>query len=361
MLQPSGDRVSPACPHYTNDRCGGCQLQHLNYAAQIEAKSAIIRDGLTRIGKRPSALPNVRRSAKEWRYRTKLTLALHRQGGQWHAGLHPYDDPASVFQLQDCPITDQRVVAVWKEMLSAAELLPRASSLRGSVRLVDEERATMTAVVEGADSWPSSAQFFARVNGLSSLWWKPENRPRQLAAERGVGRAGASFTQINPEVAAELRTHVVSRVRAYAPTSVIDAYAGVGDLASLLSHGGIRVTAIELDEDAADRCGKRLTSPSVSLAGKVEDLLARALPADVVVVNPPRTGLDAKVAALLQSAPSPPRAIVYVSCNPATLGRDLARMPGYAIASVLGFDMFPQTAHVETVCELVPNERERLA
>jgi 23S rRNA (uracil1939-C5)-methyltransferase len=78
------------------------------------------------------------------------------------------------------------------------------------------------------------------------------------------------------------------------------------------------------------------------------------LPVDLVVVNPPRTGLHERVTAELQGAHQSPRAIIYVSCDPPTLARDLARLPRYRIASLRAFDMFPQTAHVETVCELVP-------
>ena len=91
-----------------------------------------------------------------------------------------------------------------------------------------------------------------------------------------------------------------------------------------------------------------------AITARVEDVLGDHLPADVVLVNPPRTGLHERVSDLLEKHPSPPRAIVYVSCDPATLARDLARMPRYRIASIRAFDMFPQTAHVETVCELVP-------
>ena len=80
----------------------------------------------------------------------------------------------------------------------------------------------------------------------------------------------------------------------------------------------------------------------------------RSLPADAVIVNPPRIGLHERVTAALGASIPKPRVIVYVSCDPATLARDLTRMPGYAIASLVAFDMFPQTAHVETVCELVP-------
>jgi 23S rRNA (uracil1939-C5)-methyltransferase len=90
------------------------------------------------------------------------------------------------------------------------------------------------------------------------------------------------------------------------------------------------------------------------MQGRVEDLLASALPADVVVLNPPRAGIDERVAATLGDAAASIRAVVYVSCNPATLARDLGRLPRFRMASLVAFDMFPQTAHVETVCELVP-------
>jgi len=85
-----------------------------------------------------------------------------------------------------------------------------------------------------------------------------------------------------------------------------------------------------------------------------EDALPTALPADVVILNPPRAGVDARVTAALEAARASTRAIVYVSCDPATLARDVGRLGGWRIASLESFDMFPQTAHVETVCELIP-------
>jgi 23S rRNA (uracil1939-C5)-methyltransferase len=159
---------------------------------------------------------------------------------------------------------------------------------------------------------------------------------------------------VNPGVAAALRAHVLRRARAYAPSSVVDAYAGTGDTAEPLARDGVRVTAIELDRDAAAACARRLPEGSRAIAGRVEEVLPDVLPADVVVLNPPRKGLDQRVTAALECVRSAPRAVLYVSCNPATLARDLGRMAAYRVTSVLGFDMFPQTAHVEAVCELVP-------
>jgi 23S rRNA (uracil1939-C5)-methyltransferase len=153
-----------------------------------------------------------------------------------------------------------------------------------------------------------------------------------------------------------MQGYVVERVLSYRPATVIDAYAGSGDTAVPLAAAGVRVTAIELDRDGATRGAARLRPPSTMIQARVEDVLPALLPADVVILNPPRGGVDNAVTATLAEAPLRPHGIIYVSCNPSTLARDIARLPGYRIASVIAFDMFPQTAHVETVCELVPEE-----
>ncbi|HUF28364.1 MAG TPA: TRAM domain-containing protein [Gemmatimonadaceae bacterium] len=367
--RPSPHRVEPPCPHYTAQDCGGCQLQHLTYPAQLDAKRAIVRDALVRIARRQVELPDVRPSPVEWRYRRKLTLAIRWSGGRWRAGLHPWHDPVGIFALEDCPITQEPVLEVWRLVMLQASHFPRVPSLRGAVRLLDQGAAF---VLEGAGGWPNARRFFDAVPALAALWWQPDGHRRRLiarrppaahaaavdspsaaAASRAGREAGAAFAQVNAPVAAALREHVVARARAYAPNSVVDAYAGTGDTAVALAEGGISVTAIEIDRDAASAAGARLSPPSRALTGPVERLIAGALPADVVILNPPRGGLDPRVPAAIAEA-SPPRALLYVSCNPATLARDLGRLPGFRIASLLGFDMFPQTAHVETVCELVP-------
>lgn len=349
--EPSPDRVDPPCLHYVRDKCGGCQIQHLAYPAQLAAKAGIIRDGLTRIAKREAALPSVEASPAEWRYRTKLTLAIRGRGRERAIGLHPFDDPRGVFQLGDCPITDERVVAVWREIFGRADLLPERAS-RGSVRILEDGSASV--VIEGDSLWTNPDQLVAAIPSIDSLWWKPENQARRLIASRRQDLSGASFAQVNPGMAAILREHVLGLVRRHSPRSVVDGYAGSGTTAIPLANDGINVTAIELDAHAAAACAALLPKTSRSLTGRVEDLLPSTLPAELVLLNPPRTGLADAVPAQLESASPKPRAVIYVSCNPATLGRDLARMPGYRVASLKGFDMFPQTAHVETVCELVP-------
>jgi 23S rRNA (uracil1939-C5)-methyltransferase len=383
VLTPSPDRVEPPCAHYTRDRCGGCQLQHLRYDAQLVAKGTIVEGALAHIAHRLVGPVPVEPSPLQWRYRQKLTLALRKNaGGHWEGGLHRLHASADVFPIEDCAITDQRVVDMWREVLRAGDLLPEASALRAAVRLTgcgemepggNGDRVGYALVVEGGRSWPWRRAFEAAVTGITEVWWTPEGGERKAEKgerghEKGDGKAaagaepdklgeprtGASFVQVNPEVAAALRKMVVQRVLAYAPASVVDAYSGTGATAGAIARHGVRVTAIESDPDAGARCRRMLPAGSRSVIARVEDALPAALPADVVVVNPPRAGLAASVTAVLDRSVSTTKALIYVSCDPATLARDVTRLAAWRIASVRAFDMFPQTAHVETVCELVP-------
>lgn len=349
ILEPSPDRVAPPCAHYVADRCGGCQLQHITYEAQLEAKRIVVRDSLQRIAKANAALPPIRPSEQHWRYRNKLTLAMRRSAAGWTMGLHPYDDPAAIFQLADCPITDERIVAVWREIMAAAALLPDTAELRGTVRLAGDE---IVVLVRGGTDWPAAAAFFGELPGASALWWAPDGSRGTMLFERRPAPAGTSFGQVNESVGAALHRHVVNRVAARSPRTVVDAYAGTGETAAALAALGICVTAIEIDREAANLCAARLSAGSRSLVGRVENVITRALPADLVVLNPPRVGVHERVTRVLEAQQERVRAIVYVSCDPATLARDVARLPSYRLVSLETFDMFPQTAHVETVCEL---------
>jgi 23S rRNA (uracil1939-C5)-methyltransferase len=360
IVRPSPDRVTPECPHYVADKCGGCQLQHIEYEAQLEAKRRIIRDSLARIGKRSVDLPSIEASPRRWRYRRKLTLTMRRAGrDDWTIGLRPYDDPDRIFDLRDCPITDERVLSVWKDIAAARALLPDADELRGAVQLAGND---MSVVVRGGHVWPRRAEFFEAVPAATTLWWQPTHRARSLVASRGASNGGgrdasASFAQVNTEVGAALHEYVLERARRYRPASVVDAYAGAGATAVPLASDGARVSAIEADRDAAAACAESLApfAGSRSLTARVEDVIDQTLPADVVLLNPPRVGVHERVTASIVAASPAPRAVIYVSCDAATLARDLARLAGFRVASLQAFDMFPQTAHVETVCELVPS------
>jgi 23S rRNA (uracil1939-C5)-methyltransferase len=228
--------------------------------------------------------------------------------------------------------------------VSRSSLLPLAAELRGSVH-VD------AFTLEGGSRWDNSAEFFASVPELSALWWAPDDGPLRPLHTRTPDALGPSFAQVNASLASTLHAYVVDRAWSYSPSRVIDAYSGRGATALALAARGARVTAIESDRTAASWVAERLPAGSRSIAGRVEDTLSDALPADLVILNPPRAGVDAAVTEIV-ARPDGPRAIVYVSCDPATLSRDVARLGAYRIAAVRAFDMFPQTAHVETVCEL---------
>ena len=352
ITEASAKRVDPRCHHYVEDRCGGCQIQHIAYEHQLQAKAGIIQDSLQRIGKVDAPRPSVEASDREWRYRRKLTLALRRRGDRWIAGLHRYDT-AEVFELEDCPITDERVMAAWRLVLAQQDKLPNAHELRGAVRLLG---SGFSFTLEGARDWANHREFMAGIADLAELWWQPEDKSRRLLASREApaSAAGAAFTQVNAGVAGRLRDWVLSLATAQTPATAVDAYAGTGDIAVALAEQGARVVAIEIDRDAARVAAGRLPTGSRAVAAAVERALPDALPADVVVLNPPRAGVDASVAACLRAQEQPPRSLIYVSCDPATLARDVRRFERYRIKSLRGFDMFPQTAHVETVCELVP-------
>ena len=353
IVSASTDRIDPSCDHYTRDRCGGCQIQHIKYDAQLAAKKRIISDAMQRIAKRDAAsLQPVIPSAKQWRYRTKLTLAIRRSGERWIAGLHRYDNPSQVFALADCPITERAIVATWHDIMTESRHFPDAKELRGSVRMTP---AGATFVLYGGRQWRESEEFLEAVPSVRALWWEPELGETRLVEDRRDEKTpAASFGQVNPEVAAELQTYLIAKVMSHSPTSLVDAYSGLGDTSIALAKNGLRVTAIELDREASEWSSRRLALPSRAIRGRVEELIGETLPADVIVINPPRAGMDAQVPGILEANVATTKAILYVSCNPATLARDFSRLPSYRIESLQPFDMFPQTAHVETVCELVP-------
>ena len=172
--------------------------------------------------------------------------------------------------------------------------------------------------------------------------------------ELGVG--ASAFLQVNREAARLLEDHVIERAGVVADLDVVDAYCGVGFHAHRLAAAGARVVGIELDasavEQARSMAAQRGHTRSRFIAGDVGAELAAVLPADLVVANPPRGGLADEVTATLVAAP--PKRLIYVSCDPATLARDAARLaPALRLVAVRCFDLFPQTSHVETVAELV--------
>lgn len=359
LVTQSPDREPAPCQHYDGDRCGGCQLQGIRYPAQLAIKGELIRDALVRIGKQSVTSVAVTPSPDIWHYRNTLTLALQRdrlRPSGWLAGMYVAGESTQVFELKDCLIAMPEVMDGWRQLLQSAEHLPRSVALRVTIRLLQAGGLALT--VEGGTQWKQAAidALVAGMPPLHAVWWVRDDEVRALRFDRRtVQEAGASFAQVNPRLAALLRDYVVAQVEALSPLAVVDAYAGSGALAARLLRDGRRVTAIELDKDASAVAGAALRDDPLArvLTGRVEHLLPHALPAAVVVLNPPRAGVDAVVPPLIAAPSAQVQRVVYVSCDPATLARDIARLgAGWRVTAVQGFDMFPQTSHVETVCTI---------
>ena len=354
VVVPGATRVTPPCPHYVQDHCGGCQLQHLSYESQLAAKRAIAGDALRRLGRLDIEDPEIVEAADEWRYRAKISLAVKAvaRSDRRTVGLHPYDRPASVFPLLDCHITDFRLMALWRELKSRLELLPPRLT-RLTLRLDREGRRHIVAESAG-DAWANAAALRAALPGGEDVicWWQPVDGAARVMAGPATGFPATAFEQVNPEMGSIARTWAVEQLGDVRGAVVWDLYGGIGDTAVLLADRGAHVVSVDADEKAIDWARRRPLPAAVRfIAGKVEDVLPTLPEPSAVVVNPPRAGLHWNVT--LRLAGQPVSRVAYMSCDPATLARDIYRLgANYKVSAVRAFDLFPQTAHVETVVVL---------
>src|SRR5213078_2145357 len=193
IVAPGAARVTAACPHYVQDHCGGCQLQHVTYEAQLVAKQAIVGEALRRIAKLDVGDPEIVEAVEEWRYRAKISLAVKSVGrsDRRTVGLHPYDRPASVFPLSDCHIADFRLMALWRELRPRLELLP-ARLTQLILRLDREGRRHVIAESSGEPWLNSEALRAALPDGANVIcWWQPvDGGARGAGGQRGRGREG---------------------------------------------------------------------------------------------------------------------------------------------------------------------------
>ncbi|HEV2749117.1 MAG TPA: hypothetical protein VGV12_01190 [Gemmatimonadales bacterium] len=354
VVAPGTTRVTPPCPHYVQDHCGGCQLQHLSYDSQLAAKRAIVGDALRRLGKLDIEDPDIVEAADEWRYRAKISLAVKSvpRSDRRTVGLHPFDRPASVFPLLDCHIADFRLMALWRELRSRLELLPPRLT-RLTLRLDREGRRHVLAESAG-EPWGNAAALRAALPGGADVicWWQPVDGAARVMAGPATGFPATAFEQVNPEMGAIARAWGVEQLGDVRGAVVWDLFGGIGDTAVLLADRGAHVVSVDADEKAIDWARRRAVPAAVRfIAGKAEDVLPTLPEPSAVVVNPPRAGLPWNVT--LRLAAQPVGRLVYISCDPATLARDVYRLGvNYRVSAVRAFDLFPQTAHVETVAVL---------
>jgi 23S rRNA (uracil1939-C5)-methyltransferase len=180
-------------------------------------------------------------------------------------------------------------------------------------------------------------------------WWQPLEGPARVVAGPATGFPATAFEQVNPEMGMLARRWAVDQLGEVRGRTVWDLYGGIGDTAALLAERGATVVSVDADEKAIGWARQRaVAAPVRFIAGRAEDVLPSLPPPHAVIVNPPRAGLHWDVT--LRLTAEPVERVVYVSRDPATLARDLHRLDvNYEVTAVQAFDLFPQTAHVETV------------
>ncbi len=354
VLEEGPGRVVPRCPHYTRDECGGCQLQHLDSAAQREARASFVGDALRRIARLDVGDPPLVPPPDDWGYRSKLTLHVSDDGRR--IGLHPFDRPDRLFDLEWCHITSPRLMALWQELGRRRRSLPTGLA-RLVLRLDREGGRHVVAIMRGTTPWTSAralAGALASAGTPATLWWQPDGgAARAVAGSEGAFPATV-FEQVHPAMGDRARAAALAALGPVDGLHVWDLYAGIGETTARLAAAGASVESVEADARAVRLADERGPAPGPAVrrhAGRAEDVLPSLRDPAAVVTNPPRTGMDERVTAGLRARQ--PGRIVYVSCDPATLARDIVRLgDGFRVRSVEAFDLFPQTAHVESVALL---------
>ncbi len=354
VLSRGPSRVEPRCVHYEADECGGCQLQHLSAEGQREAKRKIVGDALRRIGKLDVEDPEIVGSPRQWRYRGKVTLTSKEE----RIGFRRYDRPASAFDLGDCLLAREGVMDLWKLVSSNRSLLP--ATLQSLVLRVDRADGMHVMAVGGEECWDAAAMAAAVGADNLSYWWKPDGGAARVVAGPETGYPVVAFEQMNVDLAETIRETAVESLGRLDGKVVWDLYGGVGDTAEILASRGARVWSVDSDRSAVEwgaawnalteRPGPRVTRVN----DRVEEAMARMPMPDLVVANPPRAGLGSPLVRWLQQWGDSVGGVclAYVSCDPATLARDLSRMPSFRVVKLVAYDLFPQTGHVETLTVL---------
>jgi 23S rRNA (uracil1939-C5)-methyltransferase len=362
VLEPGPNRVIPPCPHYTRDDCGGCQLQHLTPAAQLSAKQSIVGETLRRMGKVEVSDPSVIPAGRMWEYRAKITLARDKEG---RIGLHPMDRPDRVFSLERCFITEPALMAVWNAVRRNIALLPE--DLTHLVLRLDRQGGRhLILETAGKQAWQRGAELRSALIAASAsaiIWYHPDGGAARVVAGTPDAFPATVFEQVNPEMGDTTRAFALERLGSVAGKHVWDLYSGIGETTVALLSAGGTVESVEADPRAVRLAETRAREvlriaeqgkfpPGIAChVGRVEETLVKLKDPDLIIANPPRVGIDQS--ALEQILQRHARRLVYISCDPATLARDLARLaPRFRLTGVQAFDLFPQTAHVETVAVL---------
>ncbi len=354
LLKASPDRVTPQCPHFGPGRCGGCQLQHIAYAAQLRYKREVVVDQIKRIGGVRKAERRVRQtipSPEPWGYRSRAAFHVAPDGRLGFVST----DPPRIEPIERCYILHPAAMALLDSLdmdFSGIEQVRVQVGSDGSGMLILSTADDLAPELEV--DMPVSVNLLLSdnepVNLIGSAHTIYEVKGRYFRVTAG------GFFQVNLPVAAILVDLVLERLNLQGNEAVLDLYAGVGLFSAFIAERAALVTVVEsyppavtdADENLAEFEHVDLFEGGVGpvLRGLIEE---GAAPYDAAVVDPPRAGLEPDVIAAL--AELAPPTLVYVSCDPGTLARDVKRLQrqGYRLLSVQPVDMFPQTYHIECV------------
>jgi 23S rRNA (uracil1939-C5)-methyltransferase len=407
ILEPSTERVAPVCPVY--EACGGCQLQHLSYSGQLAFKEQHVRDVLQRIGhldlNRVRVHP-ILGMKDPWRYRNKAQVPvgptrrsvvevskLHEEAGLasgliagfYERGTHEIvdvpgchiQDPANeaiILEVRDI-LRELRIPAYdrWEDRGCIRHIIAKVSANTGQtmivlvtrsrelpnkdrlIRMIRERISHVASIMQNIQPEPGS-----KVMGSETLClWGATEIYDQIGSIR-FAISAESFYQVNPVQTEVLYAKALEYADLKGNETVIDAYCGVGTISLFLAKSARHVYGIEIVKDAVRDAQKNAELNGITnatfLVGKAEVEIPRlyreGIKADVIVVDPPRKGCDEALLATIVKMR--PKRVVYVSCNPSTLARDLRYLEdhGYQTAEVQPVDLFPHTAHVEC-CALI--------
>jgi 23S rRNA (uracil1939-C5)-methyltransferase len=393
ILEQSPYRVDAPCPIYKE--CGGCQLQHLSYEGQLLAKEKQVRDVLTRIGK----LENVKvhpvlGMSEPWRYRNKAQVPVGEREGGLIAGFYQQRSH-EIIDMEACMIqqekNDEVVQAVKRICTKYGVTAYNEQRHKGTLRHImarhgQVTKEVMVVLVTRTSELPNKEKIVKEivesVEGVKSIIQNVNSKKtnvilgdetRVLWGEEVIydlignvkfAISSRSFYQVNPEQTKVLYDQALTYAELTGEETVIDAYCGIGTISLFLAQKAKKVYGVEIVPEAiadANRNAELNGIKNVKFAvGEAEVVIPNwykeGIVADVLVVDPPRKGCDD---ALLQTIiEMKPKKVVYVSCNPATLARDLRVLEdgGYTTLEVQPVDMFPHTTHCEAVARIVLKE-----
>ncbi len=371
MLVASPDRVAPPCPVY--EVCGGCQLQHIGYEAQLRHKAAILIETLQRVGRLPVAqLPPVIPSRQPYGYRSGARFTVFRHGTGLALGFYRQgtNEPVPAAGCLLVPDPLRHLAGKLNERLAALPKLP--------VRLDEVEVRQSVAFASTLLSWRTGPAGPEQVKRFCDLFQDVPELVGQVLTTRTGARwvfgqdwiaerlddlifriSDRSFMRANWRLNGILARTVAEWVEPSPGPRVLELYAGIGTLGLTLAHRGALVTEVEANQHALADCRQAAKINHIGRC-RFRHLLAEAMlkgvsdgEYDAVLVDPPRAGLSAECVQELVRLEA--NRLLYVSCDAPTLARDLGRLcaGGYKVRRIQPFDMFPQTAHLETLVELV--------